>query len=92
MEKFNTVIKTKIRQIIANSINLNYQGTKGYKNLTAKDIPCDAILSEDLPIDSLTFIEIILSLEEIFLIDISFAQSQKIHNFNDLVATVEGRC
>ncbi|WP_320399032.1 acyl carrier protein [Desulfobacter postgatei] len=67
-------IETKVRKIIAEKI----------PDIDIEDVVPQASLIEDLGADSLTIVELIMSMEEIFEIEIDDDQAEKLSTVQDI--------
>ena len=74
-------VETKIKKVIAEKI----------PGLDIEDILPEASLIEDLGADSLTIVELIMSMEEIFDIEIDDEDAEKLITVQDAIDFVKGK-
>lgn len=74
-------VETKIKKVIAEKI----------PGLDIEDILPEASLIEDLGADSLTIVELIMSMEEIFDIEIDDEDAEKLITVQDAIDFIKGK-
>lgn len=74
-------IETKVRKVIAEKI----------PNIDIEDVIPEASLIEDLGADSLTIVELIMSMEEIFDIEIDDDAAQALVTVQDVIDFIKGK-
>ncbi|MFA5904833.1 MAG: acyl carrier protein [Desulfobacula sp.] len=74
-------VETKIKKVIAEKI----------PGLDIEDILPEASLIEDLGADSLTIVELIMSMEEIFDIEIDDEDAEKLVTVQDAIDYIKGK-
>lgn len=74
-------IETKVRKVIAEKI----------PNIDIEDVIPEASLIEDLGADSLTIVELIMSMEEIFDIEIDDDAAQALVTVHDAIDFIKGK-
>lgn len=74
-------VETKIKKVIAEKI----------PGLDVEDILPEASLIEDLGADSLTIVELIMSMEEIFDIEIDDEEAQKLVTVQDAIDFIKAK-
>lgn len=68
-------VETKVRKVIAEKI----------PNIDIEDIVPEASLIDDLGADSLTIVELVMSMEEIFEIEIDDDEAEKLRTVQDVI-------
>ena len=74
-------IETKVKKVIAEKI----------PNLDIDDIVSEASLIEDLGADSLTIVELVMSMEEIFDIEIDDEDAEKLITVQDAIDYIKSK-
>jgi len=74
-------IETKVRKVIAEKI----------PDIDIEDVIPEASLSEDLGADSLTIVELVMSMEEIFDIEIDDDDAEKIVTVQDAINFIKAK-
>jgi acyl carrier protein len=74
-------IETKVKKIISEKIH----------GIDIEDISFEASLIEDLGADSLTIVELVMSLEDIFDIEIDDADAEKIITVQDAIDFIKSK-
>ena len=74
-------IETKVKKVIAEKI----------QNIDPEDVVPEASLIEDLGADSLTIVELVMSMEEIFEIEIDDEDAEKLVTVQDAIDFIKAK-
>ncbi|MCK5837410.1 MAG: acyl carrier protein [Desulfobacula sp.] len=74
-------VETKVKKAIAEKIS----------GIDIEDIVPEASLIEDLGADSLTIVELVMSMEEIFEIEIDDEDAEKLHTVQDTIDFIRSK-
>ena len=74
-------VETKVRKVIAEKIS----------NVDIEDIVPEASLIDDLGADSLTIVELVMSMEEIFEIEIDDDEAEKLRTVQDVIDFIKSK-
>ncbi|MBU1196777.1 MAG: acyl carrier protein [Proteobacteria bacterium] len=74
-------VETKVKKVIADKI----------QNIDIEDVVPEASLIEDLGADSLTIVELVMSMEEIFEIEIDDDDAEKLITVQDVIDFIKSK-